>query len=124
MAGGYAYVPKCSGSVSFLVIQPFGFSLPGGDQHHGKRVRQQERTAFAIVFQNIFAYAITLMIYQIGLFATGGGFGVWTAISGIVLIGFLYLLFRPNPYKKKAGAVSRAAAWTETKETTMEWINK
>lgn len=33
-------------------------------------------TAFAVIFQNVFAYAVCLMIYQLGSFAMGGGFGI------------------------------------------------
>ena len=102
--------PSALAAFSFLVFNLLDSPCLAAISTMAKEFGNRKWTAFAIVFQNIFAYAITLMIYQIGLFATGGGFGVWTAISGIVLIGFLYLLFRPNPYKKKAGAVSRAAA--------------
>lgn len=102
--------PSVLAAFSFLVFNLLDSPCLAAISTMAKEFGNRKWTAFAIVFQNIFAYAITLMIYQIGSFATGGGFGVWTAIAGIVLIGFLYLLFRPNPYKKKAGAVSRAAA--------------
>lgn len=102
--------PSALAAFSFLVFNLLDSPCLAAISTMAKEFGNRKWTAFAIIFQNIFAYAITLMIYQIGSFATGGGFGVWTAIAGIVLIGFLYLLFRPNPYKKKAGAVSRAAA--------------
>ncbi|RHC47257.1 ferrous iron transport protein B [Hungatella hathewayi] len=54
-------------------------------------------TAFAVIFQNVFAYAVCLMIYQLGSFAMGGGFGIGTAAAVIVLAVTLYLLFRPAP---------------------------
>lgn len=41
-------------------------------------------TAFAVIFQNVFAYAVCLMIYQLGSFAMGGGFGIGTAAAVIV----------------------------------------
>ena len=64
-------------------------------------------TAFAVIFQNVFAYAVCLMIYQLGSFAMGGGFGVGTAAAVIVLAVTLYLLFRPAPKAdKKTGAVA------------------
>lgn len=64
-------------------------------------------TAFAVIFQNVFAYAVCLMIYQLGSFAMGDGFGIGTAAAVIVLAVTLYLLFRPAPKAdKKTGAVA------------------
>ena len=64
-------------------------------------------TAFAVIYQNVFAYAVCLMIYQLGSFAMGGGFGIGTAAAVIVLAVTLYLLFRPAPKAdKKTGAVA------------------
>ncbi|MBE6605062.1 MAG: ferrous iron transporter B, partial [Ruminococcaceae bacterium] len=55
-------------------------------------------TAFAIGYQCLFAYLVSLVIYQLGaLFAadvTANGFGV--AVAVLVVLGFLYLLLRPN----------------------------
>lgn len=53
-------------------------------------------TCFAIGYQCVFAYVVALCTYQIGTFITGGGFGVGTAAAIILVIGFLYLLFRPR----------------------------
>ena len=52
-----------------------------------------------IVFQNVFAYVVSLMVYQIGTFIMGGGFGIGTAVAFVLLAVMLYLLFRPDPYK-------------------------
>lgn len=52
-------------------------------------------TWFAIVYQCVFAYAVSLCIYQFGSLFTGGGVGIGTIAAVLVVIGFLYLLFRP-----------------------------
>lgn len=52
-------------------------------------------TWFAIGYQTGLAYVVSLCVYQLGTFLTGGGFNVWTGIAVILVIGFLYLLFRP-----------------------------
>ena len=58
-------------------------------------------TIFAIGYECAFAYAVSLMIYQIGSAFAGDlnivGFGA----SLILLAGMLYLLFRPDPRAKK-----------------------
>ena len=65
-------------------------------------------TAFAVIFQNVFAYAVCLMIYQLGSFAMGGGFGIGTAVAVIVLAAGLYLLFRPAPGAGKKAETAAA----------------
>lgn len=51
-------------------------------------------TAFAIIYQCVFAYAVALIIYQIGNFILYGVFGIWTVVALIVIIAVIYLLFR------------------------------
>ena len=65
-------------------------------------------TAFAVISQNVFAYAVCLMIYQLGSFAMGGGFGIGTAVAVIVLAAGLYLLFRPAPGAGKKAETAAA----------------
>ena len=50
---------------------------------------------FAIGYQCLLAYVAALCVYQIGTLLTGGGFGVFTIVAFVLLIGFIYLLFRP-----------------------------
>lgn len=57
-------------------------------------------TWIAIGFQTLMAYAMSLIIYQIGLIFTGV-FTVWSIIGIIVLITLIYLTFRPNKYLNK-----------------------
>ncbi len=51
--------------------------------------------AFAIGYQCLFAYVVSLVVYQIGTMITGGGFGIGTVAAIILIAGFIYLLFRP-----------------------------
>ena len=55
---------------------------------------------FAIGYQCIFAYIVALCIYQFGILFTGGGFGLWTVVAVALLVGFLYMLFRPYKESK------------------------
>lgn len=58
-------------------------------------------TWFAIGYQTVFAYAVSLSIYQLGLFFTGHGFSLGTLVAVLVVIGFLVLLFRPQSHVTK-----------------------
>ena len=62
-------------------------------------------TWFAIGYQTIFAYVVSLCIYQFGSLFSGGGFGAGTAAAVAVLAAFLYLLFRPSKEKRSLEAV-------------------
>ena len=55
-------------------------------------------TCFAIGYQCVFAYAIALIVYQLGLLAAGAGFTLATAAALIVLIALVYMLVRKNRY--------------------------
>ena len=55
---------------------------------------------FAIGYQCGLAYIVSLCIYQFGTQFTGGGFGLWTVVAVVLLIAFLYMLFRPYKESK------------------------
>lgn len=54
---------------------------------------------FAILFQNLFAYAVCLCVYQIGTLVLNGAFTLGSAAGILVAAVLLFLLFRPDPYK-------------------------
>ena len=55
---------------------------------------------FAIGYQCCLAYIVSLCIYQFGTLFTGWGFGLWTVVAVVLLIAFLYMLFRPYKESK------------------------
>ena len=54
----------------------------------------------AIGYQTILAYVVSMCIYQIGTWVTAGTFGIGTIIAFILILGFVYLLFRPYKESK------------------------
>ena len=67
-------------------------------------------TAFAIAYQCVFAYAISLIVYQLGMLFTGQG-NVIGAIAAFILLGLIcFMLFRPDPEKKRRAQLHAAAA--------------
>jgi len=58
-------------------------------------------TAFSISYMCVFAYAVSLVVYQLGVLFTGGIFNLWTAFALCVLVLILYFLFRKNKYSKE-----------------------
>lgn len=55
---------------------------------------------FAIGYQTVLAYAVSLCVYQLGSLFSAGAFGIGTIIAVLLVVGFVYLLFRP--YKESS----------------------
>ena len=56
-------------------------------------------TAFAIGYMCVFAYVVSLIVYQIGGLITGeASFGIGTVVAVVLIVGLVYLLFRRNKY--------------------------
>ena len=58
-------------------------------------------TAFAIIYQCVFAYAVALIIYQLGNLIINGVFGIGTIVALIVLVGMIFLLVRKGKSSEK-----------------------
>lgn len=55
---------------------------------------------FAIGYQTLLAYVVSLCVYQIGTLISMGTFEIGTAAAFLLVIGFTYLLFRPYKESK------------------------
>jgi ferrous iron transport protein B len=55
---------------------------------------------FAIGYQCGLAYLVSLVVYQIGMLITAGTFGVGTVAAFLIIVLFLYMMFRP--YKERS----------------------
>lgn len=65
---------------------------------------------FAIGYQTALAYLVSLCVYQIGTFVTTGVFSVGVVVAVIIIIGFIYMLFRPHKESKTLTTSSVKAA--------------
>ncbi len=65
---------------------------------------------FAIGYQTLLAYVVSMCVYQIGTWVTTGAFGIGTVIALVLVVGFLYLLFRPYKESKTLNANTRSMA--------------
>lgn len=64
-------------------------------------------TLIAVGYQTLLAYAVALIIYQIGGLISGTvSFGAGTVVAFLVLAGMLWLLLHPNKSEKKVKALS------------------
>ena len=65
-------------------------------------------TTFAIGYMTVFAYVISMIVYQLGgLFTGEAAFGVFTVIAAALLAGLIYLLVRKGYDPDKAERLSK-----------------
>ena len=93
-------------------VQVIGMMCGMCEAHVNEAIRREMNnggwTAFAITYQCVFAYAVSLIIYQFGLLFTGamGGINVlWLVIAALLAVGMLFQLFRP--YKESGRLTQR-----------------
>lgn len=60
-----------------------------------REMNNEKWTLFAIVYQCVFAYAIALLIYQMGIVMTSGTITMGTIFAVAVMVILIYLLVRP-----------------------------
>lgn len=98
-----AFFPTTIAAISFLVFNIYDSPCLAAISSMSKEMNDKKWFWFAIAFQNINAYLVTLMVYQFGGIITGEvAFNLGTIVALVVLAGYLFLLFRPDPNKKKA----------------------
>ena len=104
------WFPTMAAAFSFLVFNLLNSPCLAAISTMAQQMQSRKWFWFAIIFQNVFAYCVALMFYKFGLLMEGGSFGIGTAAAVVVLLGFLYMLFRPDPYKNQKKASRRSVA--------------
>ncbi len=104
------WFPTMAAAFSFLVFNLLNSPCLAAISTMAQQMQSRKWFWFAIIFQNVFAYCVALMFYQFGLLMESGSFGIGTAAAVVVLLGFLYMLFRPDPYKNQKKASRRSVA--------------
>ena len=104
------WFPTMAAAFSFLVCNLLNSPCLAAISTMAQQMQSRKWFWCAIIFQNVFAYCVALMFYQFGLLMEGGSFGIGTAAAVVVLLGFLYMLFRPDPYKNQKKASRRSVA--------------
>ena len=104
-----AWFPTAVAAFSFLLFNLLDSPCLAAISTMAHEMQSRKWFWFAILFQNIFAYVVTLCVYQIGLVVTGAGsFGIGTIVALILAAILLFLLFRPDPYKNQNDVTKRS----------------
>ena len=109
-----AWFPTAVAAFSFLLFNLLDSPCLAAISTMAHEMQSRKWFWFAILFQNIFAYVVTLCVYQIGLVVTGtGSFGIGTIVALIFVAIILFLLFRPDPYKNQNDVTRRSVQAAE-----------
>jgi len=96
-----AFFPTGIAAVSFLMFNLFDSPCLAAISTMAKEMGSKKHFWRAILFQNVMAYIVTLIVYQIGGVLTGQvAFGTATVAAIICLGMLLYLLLRKEPNRK------------------------
>ena len=109
-----AWFPTAVAAFSFLLFNLLDSPCLAAISTMAHEMQSRKWFWFAILFQNIFAYVVTLCVYQIGLVVTGAcSFGIGTIVALILAAILLFLLFRPDPYKNQNDVTKRSVQAAE-----------
>ena len=98
-----AFFPTSMAAIAYLAFNIFDSPCLAAISTVAKEIGNRKHFWYAIIFQNVSAYVVTLMLYQlVGLLAGQVAFSVWTIVAAILLVCVLYLLFRRDQSKKAA----------------------
>ena len=96
-----AFFPTSIAAVSFLLFNMFDSPCLAAISTMAREMGSRKFFWLAILFQNVLAYCVSLMVYQVGGLALGlVPFSAATVVAIVILVAVLYLLFRPDPSKK------------------------
>ncbi|WP_270466621.1 ferrous iron transport protein B [Butyribacter intestini] len=95
------FFPTGIAAVSFLMFNLFDSPCLAAISTMAREMKSKKFVVFALIFQNVLAYCVALMVYQIGGLVLGEvAFGPATVVAFIVAAVILYFLFRHDPNKK------------------------
>ena len=106
--GVATWFPTSMAALSFLIFNLLDSPCLAAISTMANELNDRKWFWFAILFQNLYAYAIALMVYQIGSLILYGTFGFWTIVAFVVLAFMLFMLFRPDPYKDQKSYSTRS----------------
>lgn len=93
-------VPSALAAFCFLMFNMLDSPCLAAIATMAQQLQSRKWFWFAILFQNVFAYITTMIVFQVGSLIAYGTFSIGTVIAFIFLAAILFLLFRPDPYKE------------------------
>ena len=102
------WFPTMAAAFSFLVFNLLNSPCLAAISTMAQQMQSRKWFWFAVLYQNVFAYGVSLCVYQLGSVILGAPVGLGTAAAALILLFLLYMLFRRDPYKNMKKAVRRS----------------
>ena len=96
-----SWFPTGIAAFSFLMFNLLDSPCLAAIATMANELRNRKWFWFAIIFQNVFAYCMTLIVYQLGMLFVHGTFGVGTVVAIVLVAAVVFGLVRRNPYAKE-----------------------
>ena len=93
------WFPSAAAAMSFLVFNCINSPCLAAIGTIAQEMQSRKWFWFTILFQNVYAYILALLVYQIGMMFAGV-FTIWTVVALVILVAMIWLLVRKNPYEK------------------------
>lgn len=103
-------LPTALAALSFLIFNLLDSPCFAAISTMAKEMNDRKWFWFSIAYQNVFAYIVSLSVFQIGSLLINGSFGAGTVVAFVLAAFMLYMLFRPDPYKNKKVVAKRSVA--------------
>ncbi|MBE0600299.1 MAG: ferrous iron transport protein B, partial [Firmicutes bacterium] len=94
ISGGYGALAAFSFLLFNLLCAPC-FAAIGAIR---REMNSAKWTWFALSYQTLYAFAVSLIVFRIGVLLSGGGFTLWTAAAFLLLGGMIFQLARKNKH--------------------------
>ncbi len=95
------WFPSALAAFSFLLFNLLDSPCLAAISTMANEMQSRKWFWFAILYQNVFAYVVTLCVFQVGTLIMTGVFTAWSAVGIILTLFILFMLFRPDPYKNE-----------------------
>lgn len=102
--------PSVIAAFTFLMFNLLDSPCLAAISTMSKEMNSRKWTAFALVYQNVFAFSMALLVYQFGAVFAGGGFTLGTGVAVALAAVFLYLIFRPGKRENAGRTLASAKA--------------
>jgi ferrous iron transport protein B len=96
-----SWFPNAPAALAFLMFNLLDSPCLAAISTMSHELNSRKWFWFAILFQNAFAYVITLCVYQYGMLFSAGAFGAGTIFAIAFTIVILYMLLRRDPYAER-----------------------
>lgn len=101
--------PSALAAISFLIFNLLDAPCVAAISTLAKEMNSLKWTLFSVGWQMFYAYSVALMVYQLGTWLTTGIFNIGTILALLLLVWYIYQIFKPTLKRKTKLKASSAS---------------